>query len=61
MDGPGRSGAGRDRRLILAAILGLVLLLVIGAIAYLDSDDLIDRAKSLITGQTGRAQGRFHY
>jgi hypothetical protein len=61
MDGPGRSGAGRDRRLILAAILGLVLLLVIGAIAYLDSDDLIDRAKALITGQTGRAQGRFHY
>jgi hypothetical protein len=61
MDGPGRSGAGRDPRLIAAAILALALLLVIGTIAYRYSDGLIDLAQSLATGQMGRAQGRFHY
>jgi hypothetical protein len=59
MDGPGSSGAGRDRRVVLAAILALVL--VIGAIAYRYSDNLIDLAKSLTSGQTGRAQSRIHY
>jgi hypothetical protein len=59
MDGPGRPGAGRGRRLIVAAILALML--VIGAIAYWNSDDLMDLAKSLTTGQTGRAQSRIHY
>ena len=59
MDGSGRPGAGRGRRLLLAAILALVL--AIGAIAYRNSDDLIDLAKSLTSGQTGRAQSRIHY
>jgi hypothetical protein len=59
MDGAGRSGAGRGRRLILAAVLALAL--VTGAIAYRNSDDLMDLAKSLTSGQTGRAQSRIHY
>ncbi|HEY4407592.1 MAG TPA: hypothetical protein VGN55_23320 [Xanthobacteraceae bacterium] len=57
MDDPG--SAGRDRRLVLAVLL--VLVLVIGAIAYRNSDSLIDLAKSLTSGQTGRAQSRIHY
>jgi hypothetical protein len=59
MDGPGRPGAGQGRRLVLAAILALVL--VIGGIAYRNSDGVIDLAKSLTSGQTGRAQSRIHY
>jgi hypothetical protein len=59
MDDPNQSGAGRDRRLILAAILALSL--VAGAIAYVYSDDLTELVQSLISGKLGRAQGRLHY
>jgi hypothetical protein len=59
MDDPIKSGAGRDRRLILAAIVAL--LLVIGGIAYEYSDDLTELAQSLTSGKLGRAQGRLHY
>jgi hypothetical protein len=59
MNDPIRSGAGGGRRLILAAIVALAL--VIGGIAYRYSDDLIDLASSLASGQHSRAQGRFHY
>ena len=34
---------------------------VIGAIAYVNSDKLIDLAKSVMSGPTGRAQSRIHY
>jgi hypothetical protein len=59
MDDPNRSGSGRDRRLIPAAILALAV--VIGAIAYHYSDDLIELAKSVSSGPTGHAQSRIHY
>jgi hypothetical protein len=59
MEDPCRSGAGRDRRLILAAIV--VLGLVIGAVAYEYYDDLTEFAQSIASGKPGRAQGRFHY
>jgi hypothetical protein len=59
MDEPRRSGAGRDRRLMVAAILALSL--VIGGIAYTYSDDLTELALSFTYGKLGRAQGRLHY
>jgi len=59
MDDPIKSGAGRDRRLILAAIA--VLTLAIGGIAYRYSDDLAELAQSITGGKLGRAQGRLHY
>jgi len=59
MDDPIKSGAGRDRRLILAAIV--VLALVIGGVAYRYSDDLAELAQSITSGKLGRAQGRLHY
>jgi hypothetical protein len=59
MDDPNQSGSVRDRRLILAAILALAA--VIGAITYRYSDDLVDLAKSVTSGQTGRAQGHLRY
>jgi hypothetical protein len=59
MDDPTSSGAGRDRRLVLAAIL--VLGLVIGGIAYRYFDDLTELALSFTYGKLGRAQGRLHY
>jgi hypothetical protein len=59
MDDQSRSGAGRDRRLILVAML--VLALVIGGIAYRYFDDLTELALSFTYGKLGRAQGRLHY
>jgi hypothetical protein len=59
MEDLSRSGAGRDRRLILAAIVALGL--AIGVIAYEYFDDLTELAQSLTGGKLGRAQGRFHY
>ena len=59
MDDPSRTGTGRDRRLVLAAIVGLAL--VIGAIAYFYFDDLAELAQSFTYGKLGRAQGRLHY
>jgi hypothetical protein len=59
MDEPRRSGAGRDRRLMVAAILALSL--VIGGIAYTYYDDLTEFALSFTYGKLGRAQGRLHY
>jgi hypothetical protein len=59
MDDPIKPGAGRDRRLILAAIVALGL--VIGGLAYEYSDDLTELAQSFTTGKLGRAQGRLHY
>jgi hypothetical protein len=58
MDDPTKSGGGRDRRLIFAAI---VALLVIGGIAYEYSDDLMQFAQSFTGGKLSRAQGRMHY
>jgi hypothetical protein len=59
MDDPSRSGSGRDRRLILAVILALAV--VIGGIVYTFSDDLTELAQSLTTGKLGRAQGKLRY
>jgi hypothetical protein len=59
MDDPSRSGTGRDRRLVLAAILALGL--VIGGIGYIYFDDLTELAQSFTYGKLGRAQGRLHY
>jgi hypothetical protein len=59
MEDKSRSGAGRDRRLLLAAILALGL--VIGGLAYGYSDDLTELAQSFTSGKLGRAQSRFHY
>jgi hypothetical protein len=60
MDDPNGSGSSRDRRLILAALLGLGL--VIAGIAYSYSDDLTAFLQSLTGGKLGRPQGRlFHY
>jgi hypothetical protein len=58
MDDPTKSGGGRERRLIFAAI---VALLVIGGIAYEYSDDLMQFAQSFTGGKLGHAQGRIHY
>jgi hypothetical protein len=55
----GRSASGRDRRLILAAILALGL--AIGWVAYEYSDPLTELAQSLTAGKLGRPQGRLHY
>jgi hypothetical protein len=59
MDDPSNSGAVRNRRLILAAIAMLALL--IGALAYGNSDRVIDLARSLTSGQNSRAPSRVHY
>jgi hypothetical protein len=59
MDDPSRTGTGRDRRLVLAAIVGFSL--VIGGIAYIYFDDLTELAQSFSYGKLGRAQGRLHY
>ena len=59
MDDPGRSGAGRDWRLMLAAMVALGL--VIGGTAFKYADDLTDFAQSLTSGKIGKAQGHFHY
>ena len=60
MDDPNGSGSSRDRRLMLAAFLGLGL--VIAAIAYSYSDDLSAYILSLTGEKLGRPQGRmFHY
>jgi hypothetical protein len=59
MDDCSSSGTGQSRRLTLAAIATLGL--AIGAIAYVNFDKIIDLAKSVTSGQTGRAQSRFHY
>src|ERR1700676_4941166 len=59
MEDTGRSGAGRDRRFLLAAILALGL--VIGGLAYVYSDDPTERAQSFTSGKSGHAQPRFHY
>jgi hypothetical protein len=34
---------------------------VMGAFAYVNSDRLVDLAKSVMSGSTGRAQSRIHY
>jgi hypothetical protein len=57
MDDPGRSASGRDRRLILAAILALGLAIVV----YEYSDALTELAQSLTGGKLGRPQGRLRY
>jgi hypothetical protein len=59
MDDPVKSGAGRDRRLILAAIVAFGL--VICGLAYEYSDDLTELAQSFSGGKLGRAQSRVHY
>jgi len=59
MDDPSNSRTGRDRRLMLAAILALSL--VIGGLAYRYFDDLTELALSFTYGKLGRAQGRLHY
>jgi hypothetical protein len=62
MDDPNGSGSSRDRRLILAALVGLGLGLVIAGIAYSYSDDLTAFIASLTGEKLGRPQGRmFHY
>jgi hypothetical protein len=60
MDDPIGSGAPRDRRLMLAAVVALGL--VIGGLAYEYYDDLTELAQSLTSGKLGRAQSRsLHY
>jgi hypothetical protein len=59
MEDPSRPGAGPGRRLLLAAILGLGL--VLAGLAYQYSDDLAELAQSFTSGKLGHAQGRFHY
>jgi len=59
MEDPSKPAAGPGRRLLLAAILGLGL--VIAGLAYEYSDDLTELAQSFSGGKLGRAQGRFHY
>jgi hypothetical protein len=59
MGDPGKSGASRDWRLIVAALLALGL--VIGGIAYKYADELSNLAQSVTGGKTGHAQGHFHY
>jgi hypothetical protein len=52
MSDPIRSAAGRDRRLLLAAIA--VLGLAVAGLAYVYSDDLT----ALVSGKLGHAQSR---
>jgi hypothetical protein len=59
MDDSSNSGVFRSRRLLLAATA--IFALVIGAVAYGNSDRLIDLARSLTSGQNSRAQSRVHY
>jgi hypothetical protein len=59
MGDPSKSQPGRNRRLILAALLGLGLAL--GAVAYQYADDLMSLASSLTSGKMGHAQSRIHY
>jgi hypothetical protein len=59
MDDLSNSGTVRNRLLLLAAVATLAL--VIGAVAYSNSDRLIDLARSLTSGQNSRAQSRVHY
>jgi hypothetical protein len=60
MDDPTTSTAGRDRRLLLAAIT--VLGLVIAGLGYAYSDGLIDFVQSVTAGRLGHAQSRsLHY
>ncbi len=59
MDDRSNSNAVRNRWLVLAAMAALALL--IGAVAYGNSDRLIEFARSLASGQNGRAQSRVHY
>jgi hypothetical protein len=60
MDDPNGSGSSRERRLILAALVGLGL--VIAGVAYSYSDDLTAFIASLTGEKLGRPQGRlFHY
>jgi hypothetical protein len=60
MDDPIRSAAGRDRRLMLAAIA--VLGLVIAGLAYEYSDALTEIVQSLTVGKLGHAQSKMlHY
>jgi hypothetical protein len=58
MDDPSRSASGRDRRLILLAVI-LALGLAIAVYEY--SDALTELAQSLTAGKLGRPQGRLHY
>jgi hypothetical protein len=60
MDDPSTSVAGRDRRLLLAAIT--VLGLVIAGLAYAYFDDLNELVQSVTAGKLGHAQSRsLHY
>jgi len=60
MDDPNGHGSSRDRRLILAALVGLGL--VIAGVAYSYSDDLTAFIQSLTGEKPGHPQGRmFHY
>jgi hypothetical protein len=59
MEDPSRPAAGPDRRLLLAVILGLGL--VLAGLAYEYSDDLAELAQSFSGGKLGRAQSRVHY
>jgi type IV secretory pathway VirB6-like protein len=58
MGDPSRSASGRDRRLILLAMI-LAVGLAIGVYEY--SDALTELAQSLTAGKLGRPQGRLHY
>jgi hypothetical protein len=60
MNDPTTSAAGRDRRLLLAAIA--VLGLVMAGLAYAYFDDLTELVASVTTGKLGHAQSRsLHY
>jgi hypothetical protein len=60
MDDPNGPGSSRERRMILAALVGLGL--VIAGIAYSYSDDLTTFIRSLTGEKLARPQGRmFHY
>jgi hypothetical protein len=56
MDDPTISRAGRDRRLMLAAIT--LLALVIVGLAYEYSDDLTGLVQSVTSARLGHAQSR---
>ena len=59
MEDPSKPAAGPGRRLLLAAILGLGL--VLAGLVYEYSDELTELVQSFSSGKLGRAQGRFHY
>ena len=60
MNDPTPSAAGRDRRLLLAAIA--VLGLVMAGLAYAYFDDLSELVASVTAGKLGHAQSRsLHY